>query len=110
MYDLDKSSSDKLILFFPSILLSNAANFSMIVCNVFLTLSQHSNVLPILSMFIDDGKINEDRPNYDEENIKYFEELVNSRYKKYMISNNGRNTSKWNFYPENYIYLRRIKQ
>ena len=85
----------------------NEINSIIIADNLEYIFRDINNVLPILSMFIDDGKINEDRPNYDEENIKYFEELVNSRYKKYMISNNGRNTSKWNFYPENYIYLRK---
>ena len=28
-------------------------------------------------MFIDDGKINEDKPNYEHEDIKYFEEYDN---------------------------------
>ena len=81
----------------------NEINSIIIADNIEYIFRDINNILPILSMFIDDGKINEDKPNYLEEDIKYFEELVNTRYKKYMLHNN----SKWNFYPENYIYLKK---
>jgi superfamily II RNA helicase len=65
------------------------------------------NILPILSMFIDDGKINENKVTYAEKDILYFEKIINTTYKEYMFPSNGRKYNKWNFYPENYIYFKK---
>lgn len=55
-------------------------------------------ILPILSMFIDDGKKHD--KVYDSEIIEW-ETLIYSKYKSYIDK-----CPKWNFYPLNYILLK----
>ena len=62
-----------------------------------------SNIIPILSMFIDDGDNSKsvDDVLYEEDEIKYFDYLVNTKYKEYVYI-----YPKWNFYPKNFQLIK----
>jgi superfamily II RNA helicase len=62
-------------------------------------LSNTDNILPILSMFIDDGKENENGVYNHLHDIMYFDNILNTKFKKYL------NLPKWRFYPDNYLFI-----
>jgi superfamily II DNA/RNA helicase len=55
-------------------------------------------ILPILSLFIDDGKIID---VISDDHINYWDTLIHSKYSKFIG-----NCPKWNFYPINYFILK----
>ena len=61
-------------------------------------LEKPENILPILSMFIDDGKKNDNNPH--DSIIDYWENLVYSKYFAYTEK-----CPKWNFYPMNSMLI-----
>ncbi len=66
-------------------------------------LQDPDEILPILSMFIDDGfKLNEDEPiPTDIEIIDYFNKVVKTQYPNYTNI-----LPKWTFYPLNYVVVK----
>ncbi len=68
-------------------------------------LKDPENIIPILSMFIDDGlseKEDEDKNIIDYGEVpNYFVSLVELKYSKFM-----KILPKWNFYPDNYIIIK----
>jgi len=62
-------------------------------------LSNPEMILPILSMFIDDGKENENGVYNGFEDILYFDNILHTKFKKYL------NLPKWRFYPDNYLFI-----
>ena len=63
-------------------------------------LSNTDTILPILSMFIDDGKENENGVYNHINDIMYFDNILNTKFKKYL------NLPKWKFYPDNYLFIK----
>ncbi len=68
-------------------------------------LKDPENIIPILSMFIDDGiseKEDEDKNTIDYGEVpNYFVSIVELKYSKFMNT-----LPKWNFYPDNYIIIK----
>jgi hypothetical protein len=59
-------------------------------------LKNKENIIPILSMFIDDGNKQNDFISSDP-NIIYFDKLVQTKYSEYINI-----CSKWKYFPQNY--------
>ena len=68
-------------------------------------LSNRENIIPILSMFIDDGISSKDEEIdssiFENQDINYFNTLVETRYYKFINL-----LPKWTFYPENYLLIK----
>ncbi len=69
-------------------------------------LSNTDNIIPILSMFIDDGIGNkedkdQDLTIFENPDINYFGQLVTTKYVKFINI-----LPKWTFYPENYLLIK----
>jgi superfamily II RNA helicase len=61
-------------------------------------LEKKEDILPILSMFIDDGKKSEIKTN---ESLVDWEKMIYGKYKTFV-----NNCPKWNFYPVNYMLIK----
>jgi antiviral helicase SKI2 len=57
-------------------------------------------LIPILSMFIDEGKVIEDY-TYNNEIISYFQNLYESKYARFFYQ-----CSKWKFFPHNFLIIK----
>jgi superfamily II RNA helicase len=89
-----------------------ACNFNEINPVIFIEdmeriLKYQNNILPLLSMFIDDGYQDKDKDNdfvvpADEPDLIYFDTLVKNKYASFTNI-----LPKWTFYPYNYLILKR---
>jgi superfamily II RNA helicase len=76
----------------------NEINPVLFIDNMDYILSNKKNILPILSMFIDDGvKLEDDLSVFDDNVVYYFKKVIDSKYYKYMNI-----YPKWVFHPLNY--------
>lgn len=76
----------------------NEINPVFFVDNMEYILSIKKNILPILSMFIDDGvKLEDDLSVFEDNVIYYFKKVIDNKYYKYMNV-----YPKWVFHPLNY--------
>ena len=82
----------------------NEINPVLFIENLDKILMIKQNILPILSMFIDDG-IEDKEDNQiiplDVQDIIYFDEVIDQKYKKFI-----KILPKWNFYPQNYMVVK----
>lgn len=80
--------------------LFNEINSIVFVNDFDIIFKDSTKILPILSMFIDDGNNPEDQViNYEQSEINYFKDAYESTYKKYS------SCPRWNFYPNNYLIM-----
>ncbi len=83
----------------------NEINPVIFVENMEIILKNKENILPLLSMFIDDGfqdKENDFVVPQDEPELLYFDTLIKTKYVKFINI-----LPKWTFYPYNYLILKR---
>lgn len=83
----------------------NEINPILFIENLNRILTEKESILPILSMFIDDGVENKNDEHIfkfnDYPDIIYFDDIVNIKYKNFINI-----LPKWNFFPQNYLIFK----
>ncbi len=82
----------------------NEINPVFFVENMEYILSHSENIIPILSMFTDDGignKEDQDPSIFEDEIVGYFNSVISTKYSKFVNI-----LPKWTFYPENYFLIK----